>query len=321
VTDRPKARTEGVITEQVDDELVVYDRLSQTAHCLSADAASVWELCDGHLSEAEIAQRLEILPEEVQRAIDALSERGLLEEAPVTAPQVRAYSRRQATVRLAKAGGAAFAAPLIYSAVVGSVAAAASPGSLPVAGNYTGCPAFPVGSLMPGTVLGSGGPTGANSSTGCSNACGQTPQNCTNWTAPTCRYGLCYQTTPISDCLACDLTGLGGSTCCVCGNPLCLGSTVTYACATQYNCRLDGQPCPGRTDMCGPSPSGASNGATCAPPTDGTVTRLCCTADGTATGAAVACSRTTGPNFGCCGGFCQSGVCAPCPSAAACAPR
>lgn len=299
----------------------MYDQLSRTAHCLSRDAALVWERCDGRLSPAGIARRLDLEPDSVERAVDALSECGLLDEPPVTVTGEHAYSRREATVRLAKAGGTAFAAPLIFSAVVGSVAAAASPGSLPVAGDFSGCATSQaVGTLMPGTVLGTGGQQGAGSSIGCSNACGQTPQNCGNYTAPTCRYGVCYQQTSSSDGLCCITTP---GTCCDCGsagNILC-GSSITYACATQYNCRLDGQPCPGRTDVCGPSPSPASNPTTCAPPTDGTVARLCCTADGTATGPPVACSQTTGPNFGCCGGFCNNGVCAPCPSTAACLPR
>jgi hypothetical protein len=319
MSDRPKSRSEGVISEWVDDDLVVYDRVSRTAHCLSRDVAAVWEQCDGSLSATEIARRIELAPEEVERAVDALDEAGLLDKGPVTVEHQVGYSRREATVRLAKAGGAAFAAPLIYSAAIGSVAAAASPQHLPLAGDYSGCAtAQAVGAVMPGTVLGTGGQQGAGSSFGCSNACGQTAQNCANWVAPTCRYGVCYQQTSSSNGLCC-LTDPG--VCCDCGsagNILC-GSSITYACATQYNCRLDGQPCPGRTDACGPSPSGASNAA-CAPPTDGTVKRLCCTADGTATGAPVGCSQTTGPNFGCCGGFCRGGVCAPCPSPGACSP-
>jgi len=320
MNDRPRARTEDVITEWIDDELVVYDQRSQTAHCLSRDAASVWELCDGNLSEAEIAERLGLAFEIVQRAADALSESGLLDEGPIKVEHKHAYSRREVTAGLAKAGGAAFAAPLIYSAVVRPATAAASPNSLPLAGDFSGCTtAQPVGTLMPGTVLATmvGGVQGPNSSTGCSNACGQTPQNCGNYTAPTCGYGVCYQQASSGNGLCCQTTP---GTCCDCGsagNQIC-GSLITYACATQYNCRLDGQPCPGPTDMCGPSPSGASNGSTCAPPTDGTVTRLCCTADGTTTGAPVACSQATGPNFGCCGGFCNAGVCAPCQSPEQC---
>ena len=134
--DRPQARTEGVVFERVDDELIVYDRDTQTAHCLTPDVASVWELCDGHLSVGEIAQRLALTREAVQRSVDALDACLLLDPGPVGPP---AYSRRQAAVRLASAGAAAFAAPLIYSAAVGSNAAAAS--HLAAGCPVTGCTA------------------------------------------------------------------------------------------------------------------------------------------------------------------------------------
>jgi hypothetical protein len=117
------ARTDDVVTERVDDELVVYDQLSQTAHCLSAEAASVWAQCDGKLSPAEIAAELRLEPTIVSRALDELNGAGLLDDEGLVSPGV---SRREAAVRLAKVGGAAFAAPLIYSVAIGPAMAAAS---------------------------------------------------------------------------------------------------------------------------------------------------------------------------------------------------
>jgi hypothetical protein len=122
--DRPKARTKDVVTERLEDELVVYDTRTQTAHCLSRDAAFVWAQCDGRSSQGQIADRLGISPEAVRRAVAALHDCALLDGGPVVGDG--GYSRREAAVRLARAGGTAFAAPLIYSAAVGSAAAAAS---------------------------------------------------------------------------------------------------------------------------------------------------------------------------------------------------
>jgi hypothetical protein len=121
--DRPKARTKQLISERIDDELVVYDQSNNVAHCLSRDAARVFEHCDGHLTEAEIADRLKVSLEVVQRAVAALEERSLFDEGPAA---TSGYSRRQAAVRLARIGGAALAGPLVYSIDVGSAAAAAS---------------------------------------------------------------------------------------------------------------------------------------------------------------------------------------------------
>jgi hypothetical protein len=121
--DRPKARTEQLICERIDDELVIYDQVNHVAHCLSHDAVLVRECCDGRLTETEIAQQLTLSLQVVQRAIAVLDERGLLDEGPAAAS---GYSRRQATIRLAKIGGAALAGPLVYSIDVGPAAAAAS---------------------------------------------------------------------------------------------------------------------------------------------------------------------------------------------------
>ncbi len=137
--DRPKARAEGVVSEEVAGEVVIYDGRTQMAHCLSAEAAAVWERCDGRLSLSELAQQLALAPDVVERAVEALHDCGLLDEDP--APS-RGYSRREAAVKLAKAGGAAFAAPLIYSAAVGSAASAASthvPNGCKVAGCTASC--------------------------------------------------------------------------------------------------------------------------------------------------------------------------------------
>lgn len=115
--------TTGVVVERIDDELVIYDQRSQTAHSLSAAAASVWEHCDGQRLSVEIAGELSLEPEMVERALGELRGCGLLEGSTSEAP---GYSRREATVRLAKIGGAAFAAPLIYSVAIGPAMAAAS---------------------------------------------------------------------------------------------------------------------------------------------------------------------------------------------------
>ena len=92
--DRPKARTEQLISERIDDELVIYDQLNHVAHCLSHDAVLVWEHCDGRLTETEIADRLTLSLEVVERAVAALDERGLLDEGPAPRPATPAVRRR-----------------------------------------------------------------------------------------------------------------------------------------------------------------------------------------------------------------------------------
>ena len=123
INDRPKARTDDVIAERVDDELVIYDQQTQTGHCLSAAAAQVWEHCDGIDTQAEIARELGLDPAIVERAVAELAQASLLATETVAE---REYSRRDAAKRLAKFGAAALTVPMVFSVAVPSALAAAS---------------------------------------------------------------------------------------------------------------------------------------------------------------------------------------------------
>jgi hypothetical protein len=116
---RPRARTDGLVTEQVGDDLVVYDEATQTAHALAPQAASVWKHCDGASTLEEIARSLAIDEAQVADAPEQLHVAGLLERPHLV-------TRRQASKGIAAAGAAAFGAPLIYSVAVRPASAAAS---------------------------------------------------------------------------------------------------------------------------------------------------------------------------------------------------
>jgi hypothetical protein len=254
--DRPKATTEAVVSERIGEELVIFDQVSEVAHCLSPEVAAVWESCDGRRSLAEIAQRAELAPAAVERAVDALRERGLVENS---SDSQRGYSRREVAARFAKVGAAAFAAPLIYSAAVGPAAGAQSAVGLPTCGNYLGCSNLVVniGTRSPGTPLSSC--PGCGLSQGCNNYLTTTAQSCC--------YGLCYTTN------------------------LCVSQ---FFCSTQYGCN-------GASTNPGACPSITSSPSLC---------------NRTINGQLVACTsgiNATGPNFGCCGGWCASGNCSTVP--------
>ena len=55
----PLARTNNLLISQVGEEVIVYDRERDTAHCLNAMAARVWHYCDGQNTVEDIAQLLE----------------------------------------------------------------------------------------------------------------------------------------------------------------------------------------------------------------------------------------------------------------------
>ena len=81
----PLARINGLVVQEVPNEVLVFDMETNEAHCLNETAAMVWKYCDGKTSVPEIA---EILGENkgsgvnddlVWLAIDQLNEHKLLE--------------------------------------------------------------------------------------------------------------------------------------------------------------------------------------------------------------------------------------------------
>ena len=135
---RPLARTEGLLTEEIDGELLVYDLAGDIAVHLNKTAALVWRNCDGRRTIAELltlvrAELAEAANEDVVlMALDSLSERGLIssgyEERDGAAV---ALSRRRFFRRVGVVGAAAVNAPVVYSAIVPLAAAAQSSGGPP----------------------------------------------------------------------------------------------------------------------------------------------------------------------------------------------
>ena len=122
---RPLARTDGVLTETVDGELLVYDLDGDIASHLNRTAALVWRNCDGRHTVGEllvlvVEQLGETADEDVVlMALDSLSEHGLIssgyEERDGAAV---ALSRRRFFRRVGVAGAAAVNAPVVYSMIV-----------------------------------------------------------------------------------------------------------------------------------------------------------------------------------------------------------
>ena len=54
----PKARREGILVQELSEEILVYDLENHKAHCLNKTAAIVWEHCNGKNSVRDIALAL-----------------------------------------------------------------------------------------------------------------------------------------------------------------------------------------------------------------------------------------------------------------------
>jgi hypothetical protein len=123
---KPLARSQDLVIEELEDELLVYDRANNRAHCLGATAAIVWRACDGTSDVQSLSVALGLSPELVTDAVDELESLELLDGLHLVDGS-GGITRREMTLRSMKAGGAIAAAPMIYSIVVPTAAAAATP--------------------------------------------------------------------------------------------------------------------------------------------------------------------------------------------------
>jgi hypothetical protein len=130
VPDAPVARQDGLLVEEVEDELVVYDQRRDSAHRLNRTAAIVWRHCDGKHDTAQLLQVLEAevgkdLADEdlVEISLDMLADKGLLEDAaPARAPEETRLSRRRFIRRVGTVGAAALVLPSVTSLVAPTAA-------------------------------------------------------------------------------------------------------------------------------------------------------------------------------------------------------
>ncbi|HTD09988.1 MAG TPA: hypothetical protein VK680_13965 [Solirubrobacteraceae bacterium] len=123
----PRARQDGLLEEAVGEELLLYDRDSHIAHCLSPIAACVWRHCDGEHDLTGLAKLAGTSDSLVADALHELREKDLLAAEPELTPStVLGVSRREAIGRAARYGAAAAAGSMIVSATAATPAMAQS---------------------------------------------------------------------------------------------------------------------------------------------------------------------------------------------------
>jgi hypothetical protein len=97
---KPIARREGLVVQELPDEVLVYDFERDRAHCLNETAAFVWQHRDGRSSAAQIALTLgnqfncEVDERIVWLALDQLRRNHLLERQPALPPAMQGMNRR-----------------------------------------------------------------------------------------------------------------------------------------------------------------------------------------------------------------------------------
>ena len=124
----PTARTNGLVVQDVPDEVLVYDLESNKAHCLNQTSAMVWRACDGKTSVPDIARLIgsqtgeNVSDDLVWLAIDQLQENNLLEAEIRT--KFAGQSRREALKKIGVAS--MIALPIVASLAAPSTVMAAT---------------------------------------------------------------------------------------------------------------------------------------------------------------------------------------------------
>jgi Coenzyme PQQ synthesis protein D (PqqD) len=125
----PRARGNGLVVRELDDETLIYDLEHNRAHCLNRTAGLVWRHCNGDTTIGELAELLQAQlgvdadDQTVWHALLQLQKDSLLEEA-VSRPIPTGMSRRELIQR---AGVVVAAAAVTSIAVPSAYAAGGSP--------------------------------------------------------------------------------------------------------------------------------------------------------------------------------------------------
>ena len=127
----PHARSQGLVITDVDDEVLVYDKERDQAHCLNQTAALVWKYSNGKRTVAEIAQRMEnklhspVDEQIVWYALQQLEKDHLLKEEISHPSEMREVTRRE-FVKQMGAATVAVTVPIIISLTAPKAAFAVS---------------------------------------------------------------------------------------------------------------------------------------------------------------------------------------------------
>jgi len=126
----PEARRDGLVVQELSDELLVYDRDRNKAHCLNRTAALVWNHCDGNRSVTEIARvisreaKVPVDEDLVWLGVEQLSEIHLLRGHGMATQYENGVSRREVMRRIGLT--AAIALPVVTSIIAPTATQAAN---------------------------------------------------------------------------------------------------------------------------------------------------------------------------------------------------
>lgn len=117
----PKARKDGLVVQELDGEILIYDLETNRAFCLNQTSALIWQNCDGTKTVSEIsaflANELNNPANEdlIWLALDQLKKENLIENSSELETKFEGVSRRDVIRKIGL--GSMVALPLIASLV------------------------------------------------------------------------------------------------------------------------------------------------------------------------------------------------------------
>lgn len=123
---KPRAKKDGMLSEVIEDETIVYDESQHRGHCLNRTAAVVWQHADGGHTIADLAAilRAEVDPVAdenlVWTALDHLNSARLLEDLPQRSADEMRASRRGFISKVGMVGVATLLLPVVTSVTAAS---------------------------------------------------------------------------------------------------------------------------------------------------------------------------------------------------------
>lgn len=129
-TDNPKTRFESIVTQELADEILIYDSKIDRAFCLNQTLAEVWKLADGSRTSRQISQAMSkkfssnVNEDFVLFALEELSRENLLTKEFSATNAEKEISRREIIRRIGLSS--MIALPMITAVLAPQSAQAAS---------------------------------------------------------------------------------------------------------------------------------------------------------------------------------------------------
>jgi hypothetical protein len=122
----PKARTENIVVQNLRDEVLIYDTITNQAFCLNETSSKVFNHCDGATSFEELKRKYRFTDELIYLAIDELKAKNLLDSAANYETPFAGMNRREV---IRQVGFATMIALPFISSMIAPTAANAGSGA------------------------------------------------------------------------------------------------------------------------------------------------------------------------------------------------